>query len=205
MFQVRRVRVKDATLIPIHYPAAPTEAGEGVLLKAESPRFSPHESVDKSTPTYASVHMNMGVQPAKSPGTNLLLALLDAPRSNVFNGGFNGVAMQGRASLPQEGNGKATGRRFYTLTIMGSSMGEDEDIEITFAGSEEAADFIRTLIHHWFGDSVADEDITDQDVNDALSTAYAYSSALPDMGSEEQRLREIHRALTPVVKRLGLV
>src|SRR5574341_1050685 len=146
MFQVRRVRVTDAKLIPIHHPAAPSEEGEGVLLKAESRTKPP----TKDNPIYASVHMNMGIQPSRPPGTNLTVVLMDEARSNVFTGGYNDVQCQGRATVRQD-SVKTPGRRFFTITIMGSSMDEDDDFELSFSGEQEAADFIRTLLHNWFG------------------------------------------------------
>jgi len=153
MFLVRTVRVADAslqtfTVAPRKPNVIPSEI-EGVRLKAES--LVDVDTPHKSWPHYldwASVHANIDLANASVPGKELVLVLMERPRTNVFEGAVDSIASQGRVSLP-DGN-----FRHFTIAL-GIGDDPDSDIEVRFHG-DEAAKFVAMLIDQWFTESPAE-------------------------------------------------
>lgn len=146
MLQVRKVRVGDVTLQSIRYPETPhvseRQGTDGVRLKAEThhpDRQNPE--VARKFLDWASVHMNLGLANAVPPGKELMLVVADHPESNDFVGGLNDTSMKGYVNIPKDD--------FFSFTISGESLGEENDIELVFHGNE-AHEFVRALLRWWF-------------------------------------------------------
>jgi hypothetical protein len=90
--------------------------------------------------------MNLSLQNAVAPGTELLMAVADTPgpaESNMFSGELGNVAMEGYVDIAEDGD-------LFSFTIRPHSdmdMGGDA-YEVKFHGYE-AHRFIRALLYEW--------------------------------------------------------
>jgi hypothetical protein len=87
---------------------------------------------------WASVHMNLEVKDGPTVGKELLLALLDRPKTEEFMSAYGSNYGPCRVNLPEDS--------VFSFTVVGH---EDVPVEVKFQGNQ-AQVFVRALLYHWF-------------------------------------------------------